>query len=150
FSEDLRLLGTRRCKAIVDLDAPAFLPPEVLKPLSERRKAGLCLRVVLAVANEHSDPTQLGRLLRAGRERPRRRSPAEQRDELAPPHSITSSASASSGGGTVRPSIRAVLRLIASSYFTGACTGRSAGFSPLRMRSTYSVARRTGSSVSGP
>jgi hypothetical protein len=42
------------------------------------------------------------------------------------------------------------LRLIASSYFTGACTGRSAGLSPLRMRSTYSVARRTGSSVSGP
>ena len=30
----------------------------------------------------------------------------------------------------------AVLRLITSSYFVGACTGRSAGFSPLRMRST--------------
>jgi hypothetical protein len=25
--------------------------------------------------------------------------------------------------------------LITSSYFVGACTGRSAGFSPLRMRS---------------
>src|SRR5262245_32300277 len=40
------------------------------------------------------------RLLRASRERPRR-SAAEQRDELAPPdHSITSSARASSVGGT--------------------------------------------------
>ena len=29
----------------------------------------------------------------------------------------------------------AVLRLIASSYLVGACTGRLAGFSPLRMRS---------------
>src|SRR6516164_9156733 len=28
------------------------------------------------------------------------------------------------------------LRLITSSYLVGACTGRSAGFSPLRMRST--------------
>ena len=61
---------------------------------------------------------------------------AEQRDELAPLHSITSSARASSVGGTSRPSALAVLRLITSSYLVGACTGRSAGFSPLRMRST--------------
>ena len=47
-------------------------------------------------------------------------------------HSITSSARASSVGGTSRPSAFAVLRLIASSYLVGACTGRSAGFSPLR------------------
>jgi hypothetical protein len=45
-------------------------------------------------------------------------------------YSITSSARASSVGGTVRPSALAVLRLITSSYFVGACTGRSAGFSP--------------------
>src|SRR5262245_61039636 len=38
--------------------------------------------------------------------------------------------------GTSSPSALAVLRLITNSYFTGACTGRSAGFSPLRMRST--------------
>src|SRR6516165_2578554 len=49
-------------------------------------------------------------------------------------HSITSSARASSVGGTSRPSTLAVLRLITSSYFVGTCTGRSAGFSPLRMR----------------
>jgi hypothetical protein len=30
----------------------------------------------------------------------------------------------------------AVLRLIVSAYFLGFCTGRSAGFSPFRMRST--------------
>src|SRR5262245_46530990 len=51
-------------------------------------------------------------------------------------YSITSSARASTDGGTVRPSALAVLRLITSSYLVGACTGRSAGFSPLRMRST--------------
>src|SRR6516162_4704517 len=61
---------------------------------------------------------------------------AEQRDELAPLHSITSSARASNVAGTSRPSAFAVFRLITSSYLVGACTGRSPGFSPLRMRST--------------
>src|SRR5438105_14304638 len=51
-------------------------------------------------------------------------------------YSITSSARASKVGGTVRPSALAVLRLITSSYLVGACTGRSAAFSPLRIRST--------------
>jgi hypothetical protein len=59
----------------------------------------------------------------------------EPRDELAPLHSITSSARASSVGGTVRSRALAVLRLMTTSYLVGACTGRSAGFSPLRIRS---------------
>src|SRR5262249_34905799 len=70
-------------------------------------------------------------LLRTRGERPRCRRAAEQCDELAPLHSITSSARASSVGGTSRPSARAVLRLMTNSYLVGACTGRSAGFSPL-------------------
>ena len=37
-------------------------------------------------------------------------------------------------GGTSRPITLAVLRLITVSYLVGACTGRSPGFSPLRMR----------------
>src|SRR5262245_30986939 len=51
-------------------------------------------------------------------------------------YSITSSARERSDDGTVRPSVLAVFRLIASSNLVGACTGRSAGFSPLRIRST--------------
>src|SRR4029453_12777936 len=57
-------------------------------------------------------------------------------------YSITSSARAITDAGRSRPSALAVLRLITSSYLVGACTGRSAGFSPLRMRSTYAAARR--------
>ena len=76
------------------------------------------------------------RLLRARRQRPSHGSAAEQRDELASSHSITSSARASSVGGMSRPSALAVLRLMTRSNFVGCCTGRSAGFSPLRMRST--------------
>ena len=60
---------------------------------------------------QEPDHRQLARLLRARRERPRGRRAAEQRDERAPFHSITSSAVASSVGGTVRPSILAVLRV---------------------------------------
>src|SRR5262249_4940169 len=51
-------------------------------------------------------------------------------------YSINSSARASAAGGIVRPSALAVLRLITRLYLVGACTGMSAGFSPLRMRST--------------
>src|SRR5215831_21427913 len=65
-------------------------------------------------------------------------------------YSITSSARARTDGGTVMPSAFAVLRLMTSSYFVGACTGMSAGFSPLRMRSTYAAALRCGSLVLGP
>src|SRR5215471_11649177 len=81
-------------------------------------------------------------LLRTRRERPRGRRPAEQRDELAALHSITSSARPSGIGDTSRPSVLAVLRLIASSNFVGCWTGRSDGFSPRRIRSTYAAARR--------
>jgi hypothetical protein len=55
---------------------------------------------------------------------------------LASFHSITSSARASSVGGRSMPSVLAVFRLITNSYLVGACTGKSAGFSPLRMRAT--------------
>jgi hypothetical protein len=51
-------------------------------------------------------------------------------------YSITSSARASSVDGTSRPSVLAVFRLITSSYLVGFCTGKSAVFSPFRMRLT--------------
>src|SRR5262249_8503595 len=89
----------------------------------------------LGFAQEHADPP---RLLRASgvRHRDRDRRAADERDELAPSHSITSSARASTVAGMSMPSALAVFRLITVSYLVGACTGRSAGFSPLRMRST--------------
>src|SRR5262249_487532 len=57
-------------------------------------------------------------------------------DERAARHSITSSARASSVGGSVMPRTLAVIRLMISSTFTACWTGRSAGLSPLRMRPT--------------
>jgi hypothetical protein len=91
-----------------------------------------------AIERSTADKADYGhrRLLRARRERPRSRRAAEQRDERAPPHSITSSARARTGVGISRPRAFAVLTLMTSSYLVGACTGRSVGFSPRRMRST--------------
>src|SRR5215471_18150584 len=63
------------------------------------------------------DTRHLPWLLPPRRERPRRRRAAEQRDERAPLHSITSSARASSVGGISRPSASAVCKLITNSNF---------------------------------
>ena len=51
-------------------------------------------------------------------------------------YSITSSARASSIGGTVRPSALAVIRLMTRSNLVGCSTGMSAGFVPRRILST--------------
>ena len=61
-------------------------PAQLLQPLQERRDAGLIFRIVRGCGHKHADaPHPLG-LLRARRERPRRRRAAEKRDELAPLH----------------------------------------------------------------
>jgi hypothetical protein len=59
---------------------------------------------------------------------------AEQRDELASLHSITSSARASSVAGISMSIVRAVFRLMMKSNLVARWTGSSPGFSPLRMR----------------
>ena len=71
------------------------------------------------------------RLLRVGSERQCNSRAADNSDELAPPHSITSSARESSVAGTSRPNAFAVLRLITSSNFVDCTTGRSVGLAPL-------------------
>src|SRR5262249_44914557 len=116
--------------AIFDRDRAPLDPPKLAQslheggnPLTEGRRR--------AHAKE-TDSRQLARLLRARRERPRGRA-AEQRDERAPSHSITSSARASSVGGTSMPSARAVGRLMTKSNLVGCTTGRSAGLAPLRI-----------------
>src|SRR6476646_7872390 len=117
----------------LDLRIAAVCPTQLLQCLPERRNAGLAFGIVCGYGHKNTDLPHAITLLGPRRQRPNCCA-AEQRDELAPPdHSITSSARASSEGGISRPSALAVLRLTTSSYLVGACTGRSAGFSPLRM-----------------
>src|SRR5262249_28771742 len=100
--------------AIFNRDGATFDPAELSQPPHEstdpipqgRSRTGA----------EEADGRKLCWLLPARRERPGGGDAAEQRDELAAVgHSITSSARASSVGGTVSPSAFAVLRFIANS-----------------------------------
>src|SRR6185436_15469377 len=79
-----------------------------------------------------------------------KRRAAEQNDQIAASHSMTSSARARIDCGTVRPSALAVLRLMTSSNLVGCSTGRSAGLAPLRILSTKYAARRAISDALGP
>ena len=65
-----------------------------------------------------------------------RRCCGEAHKKYPPFHSITSSARARIDGGRVRPSALAVFMVTTSATLVGCSTGRSAGFAPLRMRST--------------
>src|SRR6516165_6608779 len=65
-------------------------------------------------------------------------------------YSMTSSAVASSDGGTAIPSAFAVFRLITNSNLVGCSTGRSAGLVPLSILSTYSAVRRNMAVKLGP
>ena len=122
--------------AVVDPDIAAVRPSELFEPLQECRCAMAVFRIALGPIHRHADPPHSLGLLRSRPERPSRRA-AEKRHRLSPPHSITSSARASSEGGTARRSALAVFRFITNSNLVGCCTGRSPSLAPLRMRSTY-------------
>src|SRR5262249_32654673 len=113
------------------------LPPALFRQASFK---GSSLRLSAEItrqksSHQHCDTPLLFALLRACRERPCCRA-AKERDEIAPLHSITSSARATRVLGKLRPIARAALRLIDRVNFSGSCTGSSAGRAPRRMRST--------------
>ena len=60
--------------------------------------------------------------------------PERMKSAVSAVHSMTSSARASSMGGTVRPSALAVLRFMTNSKVVDWTIGKSAGFAPFRMR----------------
>ena len=118
--------------AVFDRDVCAVDISRVTQGLAQR---GQTRRVVVPrLAAEISDHRHR-RLLRARRERPRHRA-AEKRNELAPLHSITSSARSNIDVGIVTPIALAVRRFTTSSNVVGCSTGKSAGLAPRRILST--------------
>src|SRR5262249_32164704 len=135
FGQPVDPIDVRARPAKLDADVAAFYPADLRQRTPERRDHGLRNRIILRKSHQHADLAYfVGPLLRARRERPRGSRAAEQRNEVAPPHSITSSARASSVVGTVRPIVFAVCRLMTNSNLVGCTTGKSVGLAPLRMR----------------
>src|SRR5262249_22413065 len=132
--------------AVFDRHVAAFDKPGLAQTFAECRHKG-CTRFgrTRVKITDHRHP----RLLRRRRERPCRRA-AEERDEVAPIHSMTSLASARIVAGISIPSALAVVRLTTSSNLVGCSTGMSAGFAPRRTLSVKSAACRYMSGAFGP
>ena len=127
------LFGAQPKPALIDDQVLAFDKAERPQRIKQERGRAKIARIGGQTADAINPPSLRGE---GGARQQHRRgagenAPARLADAAA--HSITSSARCSSGCGTVRPSALAVLRLITSSNVVGCCTGRSAGFSPLRI-----------------
>src|SRR4030095_10123319 len=105
----------------VDPQVAAVAPAQLPEGLCQRREPRLSFRIVRRHVHDNTHATNAASLLRVRGERPRGRCTTDQSDELASPHSITSSARASTGVGISSPSVLAVFRLITSWYLVGAC-----------------------------
>jgi len=120
---------------INDYAMPALRPvAHEFTHVNERSRCRMILRLGVGCSKVSWFGRGLCRILRPCRERPHRSRAAEQRDELAASHSITSSARASSDGGTSRLSALAVDRLMTNSNLVGGMTGKSIGLAPLSIR----------------
>src|SRR3954463_1073451 len=140
LASSVHLLAIRLEEAIRDLERLARSPSGCAQPLLECRDPRIGQS---GLGEEGADaPDPAGCLLRSYHRREGYRARARAGQQVPPSHSMTSSARARRGCGTVRPSAFAVLRLSTISYLFGAWTGRSAGFSPFRMRWTYPTACR--------
>src|SRR5262249_46345856 len=125
--------------AVFDRHVPALDVTGIAEALAERGRLGSEPDRRFAI----EEPDHLHRrLLRARRKRPRGHCAAEERDEGAPSHSITSSARSKIAVGNSTPIARAVLRLTTSSKFEACSTGRSAALAPLKILATYAAMRR--------
>src|SRR5437763_13834183 len=118
-------------KAALDLDVLVAVA-ERAQFLPERLKKWLKRGARPAV--KKADPAARRRLCAGGarqQQRPAAGKNKTPRRRLSGAHSITSSARARIDGGIVRPSARAVFRLMTNSNLVGCSTGRSAGLAPL-------------------
>src|SRR5262249_14650443 len=123
-------------------------PAELRQCLHEYRDAFLASFLVRNASERRNASCDVA-LLRGRRERPSRRA-ADEGDELASFHSITSSARDIKLSENFTPSALAVLRLITNSNLVGCMTGRSAGLAPFRTRPAYTPTWRYTSGRSMP
>ena len=126
-------------------------PPKLQQSFLKHHSLPPNLRIILGTLRLVLRPAAFARAapVRPRQNRPRYRRAPEQRDELAPFHSITSSARASSDGGTETECFGG-LEIDDQLELVGCSIGRSAGFAPLRTLTTNAAARRLRSVMFGP
>src|SRR5262249_45759107 len=146
----------RECRQAVELivrpvvfngDVPALDETGRTEALTEALDIG---RITVSRGRAEKPDRGRRRLLRACPEWPRRGRAAEKRDEIGPPHSISSSARSRNDSGMASLSALAVVRLKTKSHLVGCSTGNSAAFVPRRILSTNSPARRNSAGRFGP
>jgi hypothetical protein len=136
-----KVIGIACAPSDFDTQVAPDHPARFLQSLQKRGQTRLAFRVIGTEVHEHADASNtIG--LRVRSERPQCGRSGKKRDELPPSHSITSSAVICMINGTARPSFLAVFRLITNSNLLDCMTGRSPGFSPLRIRPAYTPAWR--------
>ena len=126
-------IGKILCRPMFDRNIPAL--DETDLPARPRPNAASksCSRCATRFGD--SPPPASARCCARARVRPALSvAPPSRAMNSPPPHSITSSARASSEGGTSMPSALQSCILMTSSNAVGCCTGMSAGFSPLSTR----------------
>ena len=126
--------------ARIELYVAANCPAKLLHLTQECCQITLSFGVFGSRVHQHADAPNAPALLRPRHHRPSH-STANQREELPPLHSITSSVRPSNIAGTSSPIALAALRLITNSNLVGCSTANSAGFAPLRILSTYTARR---------
>src|SRR5262249_46188716 len=119
--------------AVFDRDVLALDMAGILKALAE-----CAYTVRLSIGRTRVDDAnhRQRRLRGARRDWPRDRRAAEQRDERAALHSITSSARSRIAVGSSSPIALAVLRLTTNSNFVACSIGKSPAFAPFRILAT--------------
>src|ERR1700730_12720499 len=138
--------------AFLDHEVTALNKADIGKPLTYTTQC-------LSIGTFRSDPEIANPypLIRLGKRKAKRRGlrpcgcrTADKGDELASPHSITSSATSRMSRLIVSPTALAAFRLMTSSNVVGRSTGKSAGLAPLSILSTYVALRRNRSSRFAP
>src|SRR5205814_8196878 len=110
-----------------DLKIVADHPSRLLKSLLEHRGPCLCLHILRPERVEHTNVADALVLLSASCKGQCHPCAREDFDELAPLHSITPSARATTVGGKTIPRALAVRMFSKNSNFVGCSTGRLAG-----------------------
>jgi hypothetical protein len=129
-------------RQVIPFDVAAFL--QCLSKFAQRFRESI-RRLAVEKANDRTHV-----LLRMRRQRTRGCHAANKRDELAEPHSITSSASKRMEVGKSSPSDLAAFKLTTSSNLVDCITGSSASLAPLSMRPVYTPSCRLASVILVP